>query len=248
MKESWMGRVDGEGFVQVEVMVPGVVQQNGKAAAANGDLVGSFSTGGGGGGDILIGSASAEKKLRKRRELDAMVAKARMNNGGKHLHRTNGHLNGGMLLARGSGKTSSQELLADYVERGGGGGVDDDDDELVDVALHGSRGGGRGEEEETESSELGFDGNTSRRGKKTTVRKKSKKCSSSSTGDKNVRISQCASLLCRTCSGLWLVATVVCLCFMVVFAVLGLHVQMKMEVDTFRTELSQGCQKNTAFP
>ncbi len=240
-----MGRVDAEGFVQVEVMVPGVVQQNGKAAAANGDLVGSFSTGGGGGGDILIGSASAEKKLRKRRELDAMVAKARMNNGGKHLHRTNGHLNGGMLLARGSGKTSSQELLADYVERGGGGGgVDDDDDELVDVALHGSRGGGRGEEEETESSELGFDGNTSRRGKKTTVRKKSKKCSSSSTGDKNVRISQCASLLCRTCSGLWLVATVVCLCFMVVFAVLGLHVQMKMEVDTFRTELSQGCRKN----
>ena len=47
------------------------------------------------------------------------------------------------------------------------------------------------------------------------------------------------SLLCRTCRGLW-VAFTVGASFVIVMTVLGLHVQMKLQLDSFRTELEQG--------
>ena len=47
------------------------------------------------------------------------------------------------------------------------------------------------------------------------------------------------SVFCRTCRGLW-VALSVGASFIIVITVLGLHVQMKMELDAFRNELEQG--------
>ncbi len=218
-------------------MVPGVQQSGVGSGKSNGVGVGV-------GVGVGAGAASTEKKLRKRRELDAMVAKTRM----MSKHRNNGLAS---LGSRGSGKTSSQELLADYAERGDGGGGDDDndddDDELMNVSI---RNGGdliRGEEDddETESSELGFAGLQRRGGgggKKQNITASSAGARKKGLLRKQPRSSlrSGAAVLCRTCSGLWLVATVVGMCFMVVFAVLGLHVQMKMEVDTFRVELDKG--------
>ena len=48
-----------------------------------------------------------------------------------------------------------------------------------------------------------------------------------------------SSVVCRTCRGLW-VAFSVGASFIIVITVLGLHVQMKMQLDTFRNELEQG--------
>ena len=213
-KAYQMGRGDNDGIADLG-MVSGV-QQTGVSGVS-----------GGGNGINAVRSVGVEKKLRKRRELDAMVAnlhkaRKRVANGGN-----------GVIVRNGKTTPSSQELLADhhseFLERGGGG---DEDDEL-EVVLHGGTVIEEEDEEETESSELGF-GLGGRGGKMGKM--KGRKLAN---GPSSPMVSA-MSILCRTCSGLWLVSVVVGMCFMVVFAVLGLHVQMKLQLDTFRNQLEQG--------
>ncbi len=181
---------------------------------------------GSGDGIGVMGNNSVEKKLRKRRELDAVVAKA---NRQRHSAKIN----------------SSQELLVDFQNENGG---KDDDDTVGD-------GGGGGDLRldiespsrvldrvyEEESSDFDDDSDKKQKLKRRrhALPRRLNKRSGMSSRHKSSSSSS-SSLCCQMCGGLWLVTTLVGMCFMVVFAVLGLHVQMKVQVDTFRAELDQG--------
>jgi len=126
------------------------------------------------------GHGQNEKKLRKRRQLDAMLAK--------------------------KAKKKKNSLLAEA-------------EEGENVAAS------AGEEETTESgsSDIGYGGLRSSARRRPVL------------DDED-----CRAGLCRTLSGLWLVAVAVGLCFAVVLAVLGLHVRMKVQLDAFSGQLDRG--------
>ncbi len=56
----------------------------------------------------------------------------------------------------------------------------------------------------------------------------------------NKKSSRVSFLIRRVCGGLWWLSVGVSLCFVVVFAILVLHVQMKSQIIAFRNELEQG--------
>ena len=128
----------------------------------------------------------AEKKLRKRKELDAMVA----NLSRKRLPDSGG---GGTVNI-----SQQHELLR------GSTNTDETSDEGFGVPVG-----------------MGHDAHKNHHGVAHVVQ------------------SHGCSVICRTCRGLW-VAVSVGASFIIVITVLGLHVQMKMELDTFRNELGQG--------
>lgn len=132
---------------------------------------------------------SAEKKLRKRKELDAMVAKARKNKGPSCK----------------ASSSATQELLgAEHVINLD---KDYDDDDLLD----------------TESSDLSFA--MGRGGVASTVYE-----------------GKAAAVLRPLCSckGLCWMVFAITSCFLVIVVLLSLHVHMKMQLNTFRSQLEQG--------